>query len=124
MNPTKITTGQNRLEERAMQLGWNVKAFLERLPPTIRTGEDIRHLLEAAWGVGTNYIIANEASTKRDFIRDIRNCLEDCKLADFWLRLIEEPEDLAEEKTKLIQEAKALMQIFIAILRRLGQKSA
>jgi four helix bundle protein len=56
------------LEDRTLEFARNVRAFVKKLPKTIANIEDSRQLVNASGSVGANYIEANEALSKKDFV--------------------------------------------------------
>ena len=69
--------------------------------------------------VGANYIEANEALSKKDFIIRIKICRKEAKESRYWLKLIEVNDKNAEkQRQSLIQEVTELMKIFGAILEK------
>jgi four helix bundle protein len=76
------------LEERTYRFAKNVSLFCKKLPRTISNIEYVKQLLKASASVGTNYIEANEALSKKDFKMRIKICRKEAKEAAFWLKLI------------------------------------
>lgn len=70
--------------------------------------------------MGSNYIEANEALSKKDFIMRIKICRKEAKETGYWLRLIKCKEELQKEKDSFIQEATELMKIFGSIITKSG----
>lgn len=68
--------------------------------------------------MGANYIEANKALSKKDFILRIKICRKEAKESRYWLRLLEAAEKVGSERDLLIQEAQELMNIFGAIVRK------
>ncbi len=70
--------------------------------------------------MGANYIEANEALSKKDFIMRIKICRKEDKESRYWLRLIDIQDDLelGNERKDLEQEARELTNIFGSILRK------
>ena len=68
--------------------------------------------------VGANYIEANEALSKKDFVLRIKICRKEAKESRYWLRLLEAAGALDAERKALVQEAQELMNIFGAIVRK------
>jgi four helix bundle protein len=68
--------------------------------------------------IGANYIEANEAIGKKDFVMKIKICRREAKESRYWLRLLDVDGQLAEERQQLSSEATELMNIFGAILRK------
>jgi len=82
--------------------------------------EDGRQLIRSSGSVVANYIEANEALSKRDFIMRIKICRKEAKESRYWLKLIDTQEDLelGNERKDLEQEARELTNIFGSILRK------
>jgi four helix bundle protein len=108
------------LEERTFQFAARVRSFVKRLPRTISNCEDVKQLIKASGSVGANYIEANEALGKKDFLMRIRISRKEAKESAYWLRLVDTGADEAveQERVELIQEGTELMKIFGAILRK------
>jgi len=70
--------------------------------------------------VGANYIEANESLSKKDFAMRIKICRKEAKESRYWLNLLEldETSELEPERSRLVQEATELMNIFGAILQK------
>ena len=94
------------------------RAFVGKVPKTIAHVEDGRQLIRASGSVGANYIEANEALSKKDFIMRIKICHKESKESRYWLGLIETNDNplLDKERLGLSQESTELMKIFGAIL--------
>ena len=119
-----MTEAQNAkrydLEERTFAFAKRVRTFTKKLPRAIDIDEDIRQLVKASGSVGANYIEANEALSKKDFVMRIKICRKEAKESRYWIRLIDtgsRPE-LEVEQKELEEEAKELMNIFGSILRK------
>jgi four helix bundle protein len=120
----RITKKENSktydLEERTFEFARRCRAFVKKLPKTIANIEDGRQLIRASGSVGANYIEANEALSKKDFVMRIKISRKESKESRYWLRLSDtaNSEDLIREQGELILEATELMNIFGAILRK------
>ena len=106
------------LEERTFQFARMSRAFIKELPRTISNIEDVKQLVRASGSVGANYIEANEAIGKRDFVMKVKTCRREAKESSYWLRLLEVGGNQENERRKLISEAVELMKIFGAIVRK------
>jgi four helix bundle protein len=82
--------------------------------------EDGRQLIRSSGSVGANYIEANEALSKKDFIVRIKICRKEAKESRYWLRLVavDGAKEREEIRQALIREATELMNIFGAILQK------
>ena len=107
-------------EERTFQFAKDVRLFVKSLPKTIANIEDGKQLIKASGSVGANYIEANESLGKKDFLMRIRISRKEAKESAYWLRLINETNELenAAEAARLIQEANELKKIFSSILEK------
>ncbi|MBI4653491.1 MAG: four helix bundle protein [Nitrospirae bacterium] len=118
---TKIQNSkQYDLENRTLEFAKNVRAFVKKLPNTIGNIEDGKQLINASGSVGANYIEANEALSKKDFIMRIKICRKEAKESRYWLKLIDTQDklELEKERNNLINESTELMNIFGSILRK------
>ncbi len=121
MQMTKIQNSkQYDLEDRTVEFAKKVRYFIKKLPRTIGNIEDGKQLIKSSGSVGANYIEANEALSKKDFILRIKICRKEAKESRFWLRLVDvqNDPDLESECQDLAREATELMNIFGSILRR------
>jgi four helix bundle protein len=111
---------QYDLEERTLKFAKDVRGFVKRSPKTIANIEDGKQLIKSSGSVGANYIEANEALSKKDFLMRIKICRKEAKESRYWLRLVDvgNDEQLKNEPKSLEKEATELMNIFGAILRK------
>ena len=111
---------QYDLEERTLAFAKNVRIFVNRLPKNAANIEDGKQLIKASGSVGADYIEANEALSKKDFVMRIKICRKEAKESRYWLRLVDvqDSEELLSERANLEGEATELMNIFGAILRK------
>jgi four helix bundle protein len=108
------------LEERTFEFARDSRAFVRGLPQTLCNVEDVKQLVRATGSVGANYIEANEALSKKDFLMRIKICRKEAKETRYFLRLLftANKQNLETQRASLIQEATELMNIFGAILRK------
>jgi len=105
------------LEERTFQFAKKVANYVKILPKTIPNVEYSSQVARSSGSTGANYIEANEALSKKDFVMRIKICRKEAKESGFWLRLIVETNDyeFAKEGMKLLEESQELKKIFSAI---------
>ena len=120
MNNIKDSEKVYDLEERTFQFSKNVRLFVKTLLKTIANIEDGKQVIRASGSVGENYREANEALSKKDFVMRIKISRKEAKESSYWLRLINETNNLenADDALYLIQEANELKKIFSAILEK------
>jgi four helix bundle protein len=108
------------LEDRTFIFAKNVRSFIRNLKKDIPNIEDGKQVVRSSGSVGANYIEANEALSKKDFIMRAKICRKEAKESRYWLRLINTFEDasLEKERMRLQQESLELTSIFGAIIRK------
>ena len=119
-----MTENQNSkhydLEDRTLEFAKRVRVFVKKLNKTIANIEDGKQLVKASGSVGGNYIEANEALSKKDFVMRIKICRKEAKESRYWLRLVDtgSDRDLEQEKKSLADEASELTHIFGSIVTK------
>ena len=63
------------LEERTFQFSKRVVLYLKQLPRSISNLEYGRQVVDSSGSVGANYIEANEALGKKDFMMRVKICV-------------------------------------------------
>jgi four helix bundle protein len=108
------------LEDRTLAFAKKVRALVKKLPKTLSNIEDGKQLVKASGSVGANYIEANEALSKKDFVMRIKICRKEAKESRYWLRLIDTHHEREQESDRkgLIKETTELMNIFGSILQK------
>ena len=74
---------------------------------TLGNIEDGKQLVRSSGSVGANYIEANEALSKKDFIMRIKICRKEAKESRYWLKLVDIQDNAAMEieQENLIKES-------------------
>ena len=108
------------LEERTLAFAQAVRAFVRQLPQTLSNVEDVKQVVRASGSADANYIEANEALSKKDFVMRIKICRKEAKESGFFLRLLcaADKKELETTRAALSQEAAELTSIFGAIVRK------
>ena len=108
------------LEERTFQFVKWIRVFIKKLPKTTANIEDGKQVIRSSGSVGANYIEANEALSKKDFLMRIKISRKEAKESAYFLRLIRETNDSAfeEEASILHNEAVELKKISSAIINK------
>lgn len=115
----KENTKQYDLEDRTYLFAKEVRDLVRKILKDIPNTEDSKQLVRASGSVGANYIEANEALSKKDFVMRIKISRKEAKESRYWLRLLFLPDDgLDTVRQNLTTEATELMNIFGAILRK------
>lgn len=105
------------LEQRTTQFSKAVIDLCKQLPKNTVNFKLTDQMIRSATSVGANYIEANEALSKKDFVHRLRISRKEAKETNYWLELVKHsnPEiDL----TRLIQETKELRNILSAIITK------
>ena len=108
------------LEERTFRFAESVRVFVKQLPRTIGNAEDVRQLVRASGSVAANWIEADEALSKKDFLMRVKICRKEAKESRMFLRLIDSgsSQTAASVRDKLAAEARELTLIFSAIISK------
>ena len=106
------------LEARTLAFAKAVREFVKALPRSVANLEDGKQLVRSSGSVGANYIEANEALSKKDFVMRIKIARKEAKESAYWLKIIEVVGSSETKRTVLEREANELMLILSAILRK------
>ena len=120
---TQMSKTQNSkpydLSDRTLRFAKMVRNYVKNLPKTLSNIEDARQLIKASGSVGANYIEAEEALSRKDFIMRIKISRKEAKESRYWLELTETKEEqIIMEKQNLIKEATELTKIFGSIVEK------
>jgi four helix bundle protein len=119
-----MTKAQNTkrydLEDRTLVFARQVRELVGKLNRTLANTEDSKQLIRASGSIGANYIEANEALSKKDFLMRIKICRKEAKESQYWLRLVDtgSDKDLEQERKSLEDEAGELTHIFGSIVTK------
>ena len=97
------------LEERTEAFARRTAGFIEKPPKTLPTFEYEKQLIRSSGSVGANYLEANEALSRKDFLMRIKIRRKEVKGSRYWLRLVRCTETVEQERQSLIQEATELI---------------
>jgi len=108
------------LEKRTFEFTKNVALFCRTLPPNTSNFEYSKQVIRSSGSIGSNYIEANEALSKKDFAMRIKIARKEAKESVYWLRLIAETnsEKITETANSLAGEAMELKKILSAIIKK------
>jgi four helix bundle protein len=110
------------LEDRTFLFAESVRSFVKRLPRTIGNTEDVRQLVRASGSVAANWIEADEALSKKDFLMRVKICRKEAKESRLFLRLLDVgvTENNGSNRDVLSAEARELTLIFSSIITKSG----
>jgi len=108
------------LEDRTYKFALRCRNFVKRIPRTISNIEYGKQLIRSSGSQAANYIEANEAITKKEFLYRIKLCRKESKESCLWLRLcnVDENLELILEQNEAINEAIELRNIFSSIISK------
>jgi four helix bundle protein len=116
----KENSKQYDLEDRTLEFAKRVRGFVAGLKNTLANMEDCKQLIRSSGSIGANYIEANEALSKKDFLMRIKICRKEAKESRYWLRLIDtdNKDELEKQRVVLENEARELTHIFGSIVTK------
>ena len=92
--------------------------MVKQLERTLANIEDARQLVRSSGSVGANYIEANEALSKKDFVMRLKISRKEAKESGFFLRLLDiAGAPLDERRNDLVRETGELVSIFTGFAR-------
>ncbi len=110
---------QYDLEERTLRFSKDIIEFISILPRTIANIELMKQVIRSSSSVGANYIEANEALSRKDFMMRVKICRKEAKESRYWLSLIQvKGENVEKGRQSLIREATELTKIFGSIVEK------
>jgi four helix bundle protein len=106
------------LEERTARFGEAVIDFARTIPQDAVTNRIINQLVGAGTSVGANYVEADDAVSKKEFLKSIGTCKKETREVKHFLRMaVRANPKLKGEARKLWLEARELHLIFSKIWR-------
>jgi four helix bundle protein len=106
------------LEERTAKFGEAVIDFAKSIPQNPVTNRIISQLVGAATSVGANYAEADDAISKKEFLKNIGTCRKEAREVKHFLRMaVRAVPELKPKARTLWVEAKELHLIFSKIWR-------
>jgi four helix bundle protein len=110
------------LEDRTFLFAESVRTFVKQLPRTIGNTEDVRQLVRASGSVAANWIEADEALSKKDFLMRAKICRKEAKESRLFLRLVDAglTKENGTRRDQLAAEARELVLIFSSIISKSG----
>src|SRR6266700_2671799 len=101
------------LEERTARFGEAVVDFAKTIPQTAVTSRIISQLVGAGTSVGANYVEADDAVSKKEFLKNIGTCRKEARETKHFLRMIVRAvPELKPQARTLWMEARELHLIF------------
>lgn len=107
------------LKERTAKFGESVILFCKKIAPTTVNRPILSQLIRSATSIGANYMEADGAESKKDFIHKISICKKESKETTHWLRMLAKTDEGLRSSCRMLwKEAHELVLIFSAISKR------
>ncbi|HEX4707228.1 MAG TPA: four helix bundle protein [Candidatus Udaeobacter sp.] len=108
------------LEDRTFRFAESVRAFVKQLPRSLSNTEDVRQLVPASGSVAANWIEADEALSKKEFLLRVKICRKEAKESRLFLRLVDVglPKTSTAARDVLATETRELVLIFSSIISK------
>ena len=105
------------LGERTAKFGESVLRIAKKVNSNTVNRPLVSQLVKSATSIGANYMEADGAESKRDFIHKISICRKEAKETEYWLRIISNANaELKGQCEGLSQEAREFTLIFSKII--------
>ena len=106
------------LEERTARFGEAIIDFAKTIPQDAVTNRLIGQLVGAATSVGANYVEADDAVSKKEFLKNIGTCRKEARETKHFLRMVVRAVPESKSRARILwQEARELHLIFSKIRR-------
>lgn len=109
-----------------MDLAIEVRKLCRQIPKTITNIDDVKQVIRSSGSVGANYIEANEALGKKDFLMRIRISRKEARETAYWLKVIQKSSnldtDLNSKLENLINEVIQISRIMSSIINKVNEK--
>ena len=92
--------------------------YVKGLPKNLSNVEYSQQLIRSSGSVGANYIEAQDALSKKDFVMRVKISRKEAKESRYWIELTESAERQNGQRQQLIQEATELTRIFGSIIEK------
>lgn len=106
------------LEERTTCFAENMIDFAATIPRNVVTNPLISQVVRSSTSVGANYLEADDAVSRKDFIHKLGICKREARETTYWLKMIVRAHANSRIGARpLYTEANELYRIFAAIIR-------
>mgnify|MGYP001059930231 CR=1 FL=1 len=103
------------LEGRLLAFSKSVFIFSKTIKQEATNKPIISQLVRSSGSVGANYIEANEALSKKDFVYRVKIARKEAKESAYWLEIISDYDNTGQAK-KLLEESVEIKKILSAII--------
>lgn len=111
------------LAERTFSFARDVRTFVNELERSLSNVEDGKQLIRSSGSVAANYLEAQEAVSRREFIFRVKIARKEARESWLWLRLlqIDSGDRLDEFRFRLIDEAQQFVRILTVIAKKASE---
>ena len=118
-----MTNNKNKkefdLEERTAKFGEEVIKFAQIISKNEITKPLIGQFVRSSTSIGANYMEADGAESRKDFVHKLGICKKECKETKHWLRMIAIADPIKKDRCQnLWRECQELTLIFSAIINK------
>ncbi|TSC93484.1 MAG: S23 ribosomal protein [Candidatus Berkelbacteria bacterium Licking1014_7] len=108
------------LEDRTYKFAKECRDLSLKISKNFASLEYARQLIRSSSSTAANYIEANEAISRKDFVHRIKICRKEARESKLWLNLISIKPDsgFTSKQNGLVQESIELQKIFGAIIEK------
>ncbi|HOX10572.1 MAG TPA: four helix bundle protein [Candidatus Moranbacteria bacterium] len=118
-NQNQNDKNKYNLAERTSKFGCEVIIFVKKIKENNINRSITSQLIRSATSIGANYMEADCAESKKDFVHKIGICKKESKETTYWLHMLATAEpNNADYCRKLWKEAHELTLIFSSIAKR------
>lgn len=110
------------LEDRTLLFAKDVIEFVGKVPRNLANNEIAKQLIRSAGSVGANYIEANEALGRKDFLMRVKISRKEAKESCYWIKLLTVPASLVSNQEAMLQEGVELVKILSSIIEKSNPK--
>lgn len=104
------------LEDRLLAFSKNVFSFSKTIRQDATNKPVISQLVRSSGSIGANYIEANEALSKKDFVHRLKIARKEAKETAYWLDMILDY-DYSDKSKTLLKECVEIKKILSAIIK-------
>ncbi len=112
------------IRERSFRFGVRIVNLTTKLPKNSAGYAISNQVVRSGTAVGANIEEAQNAGTKKEFIRGITIALKEARETEYWLRLISETKLIPKNGLRdLIEENREIIKILITIIKKAKLKN-
>lgn len=106
------------LEGRLTSFGIRLINTLKLLPRNIYNRDLLSQVIRSGTSIGANYVEANGAESRRDFLHKVRIAYKESRETKFWLAILSNTDDQAKNLlAELFKESDEYIRIFSSIIK-------